>query len=294
MSGVSGKVPKSAHVDFEKNLKGMWAKKLRRKKGVTRAAEHAANQAVRYYSVNQTKTTIQGYVNWIDGDIEGLKKTIDWAGLCGVKLKGPRCSLLRKLTSEIYAADLVAYGMTELLPSANGTLNVHFMDMLLRNAGREYLEVIPAIHDKYASLGLWQFTQFAVYSSGEVRGASEVNLYVGEKYKIPGSVLSLQGAHHHRAAFMFAVSNMKNLVQMMSDKEVDNLKKSGRNHLDEIVQFIAIAHHLPGPAIKGARKWAANNMKKELRVSLGPKLHRYATKTQGNLEALYKMIKVRT
>lgn len=290
--GLKGQVPPSARIDFEDNLETMWDKKLNRKRGVTKSAEGAAGGVVAYYAKNQTRMTLQQYVTWINHDVEGLKKSVDWIGLCGVKLRGDRCKLLREIAEKTYGVDLVAYGMTELFPSANGTLNVRLMEVLLQNAGRQYLETIPAMHDRLTSLGLWQFTQYAVYNVGrEVRGASAVNLYVGKPYKIPGSVLALRNEHHHRAAYMFAVANLKDLVRLMSDKEVANLLRGHRKHLDELVQFIATAHHLPGPAIKGARRWAANDMKLSLQVSLGPKLRKYADKTQGNLLALYAKLK---
>lgn len=290
--GIQGQVPASAMISFEKNLGVMWNKKLNRKRGVTQPAEDAADGVLVYYSKNQTKMTLQQYVEWINRDIERVKKSVDWVGFCGVRLKGERCKLLKAVAQKTLGIDLVAYGMTELFPSANGTLNVHLMEVLLRNAGRQYLETIPAMHDKYASLGFWQFTQFAVYNAnGEVRGASEVNLYIGKQYQIPGSVLKLRNEHHHRAAYMFALSNLKDLVKRMSNKEINNLFRGHEKHRDELVQFIAIAHHLPGPSFMGARRWAANNMKTELQISLGNSLRMYAKKTQANLLALYKATK---
>lgn len=287
--GVSGQIPPFASIDFEDNLEEMWGKKLNRKRGVTKPARGAADGVLAYYAKNQTKMSLAQYINWINQDVIGLKKTVDWVGLCGVRLRGDRCKLLRAIAEQTHGIDLVAYGMTELFPSPNGTLNVRLMEVLLQNAGRQYLETIPAMHDPLASLGLWQFTQYAVYNAkSEVRGASAVNLYVGKAYKIPGSVLALRNEHHHRAAFMFALSNMKDLIKKMSDKEVANLQRGYGKHLDELVQFIATAHHQPAPAISGARLWVANDMRLPLQVSLGPKLRKYAEKTQGNLLELYK------
>lgn len=287
--GVSGQLPLSSNIDFEKNLKSMWDKKNARKKGVTDVARATSVDVLKYYSTNKTYMTVDEYVLWINRDIETLKKNIDWVGVCGVRMRGLECELLKALSYGIYGRDLVAYGLTELMPSENGTLNVKLLDVLLRNAGRQYLDSVPALYDKYTSRSLWQFTQFAVYqANSELRGASSINVHVKAPYKIPGSVSMLRSADHHRAAYLFAVANLRDLVLRMTDAERINLKQKHRKHPDEIVQFIAIAHHLPSPAIKGARKWAANKMKTELRISLGPKLSKYANKTQGNLLALYK------
>ena len=89
---------------------------------------------------------------------------------------------------------------------------------------------------------------------------------------------------------MFAVHNIATLLRIANVKEVKNLGKFHAKHQDEIVQFIAIAHHLPGPAIKGARHWMGSGMKKELQVSLKSPLRDYAHKTQGNPAYLYKVL----
>lgn len=291
--GISdGLVPESAAIDFQKNLAHLWAGKIERIDSSSSTQENVS-KILLYYQTNKNRMSIKEFVALAGSEIVATKKSISWPRLCFLeRLTLDRCSILQAISKNIVGKDLVAYGMTEIFPAADGRLNVAFLDILLRQAGAEYVDSLPAIHDGYLSFGLYQFTSFAVYDTGtERRGASIPNQAVTGKARIPGSMVALRNGDHHRAAYLFAIHNVATLLRLASDKEVKILRKFHGKHQDEMVQFIAIAHHLPGPAIKGARRWITHGMRKNLRVSLGKVLGQYATKTEENLLALYAAIK---
>jgi len=286
-----GHVPMKASVDFEKNLARLWAGKINRKDS-SDSSNANVGKVLAYYRANKSRMNLKKFVQLAGKEVASVKANIDWAKLCRIEqLHEDRCRVLQAISKDIVGRDVIAYGMTEIFPAADGELNVAYLDILLRQAGSEYVDSLPAIHDGYLSFGLYQFTSFAVYDTGrEQRGASIVNRSVTGSARIPGSVISLRNGDHHRAAYMFAIHNIATLLRLGSDKEVRILGKLHAKHQDEIVQFIAISHHLPGPAIKGARRWIGNGMKQELQVSLGKILGKYAHKTQGNLAYLYKAL----
>lgn len=287
----NGPVPREASIDFEKNLAHLWAGKIERKDS-SDSTQANVDQVLAYYRANKNKMPLKEFVRLADKEVSLVKANIDWAKLCRIeRLNGERCQILLAISKGIVGKDIIAYGMTEIFPAADGALNVAFLDLLLRQAGAEYVDSLPAIHDGYLSFGFYQFTSFAVYDANdEKRGASIVNQAVRGSARIPGSVISLRNGDHHRAAYMFAVHNIATLLRLANAKEVKNLGKLHAKHQDEIVQFIAISHHLPGPAIKGARHWMGSGMKTELQVSLRNPLREYAHKTQGNLAYLYKSL----
>lgn len=289
----NGIVPRSASIDFEKNLAHLWAGKVERDDS-SDSTQANVNKVLAYYHNNKNKISLTEFVRQADKEVARVKANIDWSKLCLIeRLSKDRCPILQAISKDIVGKDVVAYGMTEIFPTADGKLNIAYLDILLRQAGAEYVDSLPAIHDGYLSFGLYQFTSFAVYSkTEEKRGASIVNRAVTkENAKIPGSVIFLRNGDHHRAAYMFAIHNVATLLRLANKKEIGILGKLHGKHPDEIVQFIAAAHHNPGGAIGGARRWIANGMKKELRVSLGTILRKYADKTQANLAALYGAIK---
>lgn len=287
----NGFVPREASINFEKNLAHLWAGKIERKDS-SDSTQANVDKVLDYYRVNKNKMSLKEFVRLADKEVASVKANINWVKLCQIeRLSAERCHILRAISKDIVGKDIIAYGMTEIFPAADGALNVAYLDLLLRQAGAEYVDSLPAIHDGYLSFGFYQFTSFAIYDAkGEKRGASIVNMAVTGSARIPGSVIGLRNGDHHRAAFMFAVHNIATLLRLANAKEVKNLGKLHTKHQDEIVQFIAASHHLPGPAIKGARNWMGSGMKKEFQVSLGKVLKKYAHKTQGNLAYLYKVL----
>ena len=185
--------------------------------------------------------------------------------------------------------DLVAYGMTEIMPSAEGDLNVKILEILLRNAGSNYMFTIPALYDRMLSLGFYQFTSYAVNSNAGA-GASKMNAFLPKTIQIPGSVIALRNGEHHRAAYLFALDNLANLSKKTNEKEFAALRKALKQKPGDIVTFMATAHHAPGLAIKSARNWLSKGAKSSLNDHLIGRLRPYGKKSDSNLAALERVM----
>lgn len=286
--GLTGVAPPKAKINFEENLGALWDRKLERRRVTPSTERHAPKVIEQYRRQNKATMTLGQFIDEADREITLARRHINWRDLCSsYRLDDRRCKLLQSIGDNIRGKDLVAYGLTELMPSTDGQFNVQFLDILLRHAGREYVQALPALYDGMLSFGFYQFTSHALrHDSSVVTGASRVSQYVGNRAKLPGSVALLKGEEHHRAAFFFAVNNLAQLITRLRNRDVSLLQRDHKKVHGEIVQYIATSHHLPGPAMRGARRWIANDMRQPLRVSLNPKLQRYAAKTRANLDAL--------
>ena len=303
--GIEGEAPRSATIDFRKNLQALWNRKLA-KKNVTGATQDYAQSIVdRYASGDKGLTTLPEFVEHVEGQLRLSEQAIDFTAFCqSRKLRDKKtgevtralstsdCQLLQNIARRISGQDVVAYGMTELLPSRRGKGNTKLLEVLLQHAGSEYLNSLPAMSDNLASFGFYQFTSYAVRHDASGRsGASRVSQFVASPYHIPGSVVALRGDQHHRAAFYFAIYNIGDLILFASDQERTNLAQLYPAHMGEIAEFMAVAHHLPSSAITRTRQWLAGKGKKSLRSFLGPSLKIYAEKTRSNRNALQDRLK---
>lgn len=291
-TGISGEVPPVAEIDFTGQLIEMWQRKVRtseenpevRQAGVMLLREYAD------HGRDRMQMDIVQYEKKIRETIAPLQKKggIDWERVAQVKrLDEQSVRVVRALANRVSGKDLLAYAATELMPSPDGDLNVEVFDFLLRNAGARYVNSIPALHDTKTSFGPFQFTDLALYDAlGEQRGASIVNRAVDPSYKVPASVMGLRDFDHHRAAFLLAIDNLSLLVKKLSKKELVRLMKHVRAGSEDIVTFIATAHHAPATAVKNANAWAARGMKKPYAEYCSGVLRDYAEKTARNREAL--------
>ena len=298
--GIEGEAPDEAAINFAANLDSLWERKLDR--GVTPATKDSFQRVlVRYRNSEPGLTTLPHFVEEVDSQVRLTHTSLNYDALCSAwdervrtseskekhYLHRDGCSLLRGIMGNITGRDLVAYGMTELFPARNGERNVRLMNVLLPNAGSEYLNSLPALGDPLLSLGLYQFTSHAVrHDASGAHGASMISQYAEAPYQIPGSVVSLSGNDHHRAAFYFATYNIANWIRHSTPEERNKLRVLFPKHMDQIAQFMAVAHHLPGPAISRARKWVRHDGKRPLVKYLGPSLTIYANKTRSNRAAL--------
>lgn len=324
-------VPSQVTVSFDERMATMYGRKVEyekcpkdpkvlAKKGCVVASDtvlsHAPKLLDNYLQADKMKMSLNDFIKVAEEKVERAKRSIDWASLCkkGYQLNAEKCELLKAIVGDLKGRDLVAYGMTELLSSDNGTLNARYMDVILRNAGAQFLYHVPALGDRYASLGLYQFTFFALRKDAEVTaGANVVNAFVhGEGEKIPGSVVMLSGHQHHTAAFYFAVNNLAWIISRLKSPEVATLARMNKQQPDAMVVIVACAHHHPGLTLSPVKTWLAAieearnpkpqkgkgkkaakpAVKKEAPplVSLFSKtadMSNYAKKSQANLVAVY-------
>ena len=288
-NGNVKRLPDHAQVDFVANLQGLWDRKLRIP-GVSGATQkNAAFIVGRYAQSNPGYKGIKTFIGEADHNAFFAHNNINFTALCDkLKLNPAQCVTLDQITGKIRGVQLVAYGMTEVMPTWNGDVNYLMLDTLLRNAGETYVNSIPALGDKLMSVGFYQFTSYAVYDVERKEGASFVNQFVKNKNaKIPGSVVALEGSDHHRAAFYFVTYNMARLMKKLNEKDTAMLA-SGICSTSDLTQFMATAHHMPGRAISNAQSWIKGRCQKPIQAYMGSHLREYATKTKNNLEALEK------
>ncbi len=284
-------LPDSLMVSFDANMAAFWDRKVLKEDVTSSTLSMTPAILARYMNTKRGLTTLPLFIKHTDEVVEKAKKSLDWTKLCSrYKFDQKKCQLLRDILSKLRGKDFIAYGMTELLPD-DARFNILYMDMLLKNAGSSYLFHIPAMHDNWLSIGFYQFTSFSVRKDGEVvEGASVVNGFVKDGgYKIPDSVSRLVGDDHHVAAVYFAVHNLAKMIHLLDGGDVKTLASKHKDFQDQMVMFIASAHHLPGTAWKRTAAWVHGGMKGDLERSYaGTGIHTYALKTHANLIALYK------
>ncbi|MBI2102555.1 hypothetical protein HYT55_01850 [Candidatus Woesearchaeota archaeon] len=284
---------KNKKPDFEAALAALWDYKTDHRSARNPAAKQAERELVREYRRNPHKTTLKEYIKDADKTTSQVYDSLNWSKVReAYHLSAEKTKLLQKGLKTIRGKEIIAYGMTELFPSTDGKRNTKVLDYLLREAGATYLESLPAMYDKYSSFGMWQFTSFAICDSRDcLEGASKMSRALPAKYQIPGSVNKLRGDDHVAAAYLFAANNLALLISRLTPKQQKNLEKhletTAKRKDDDLVQFIATAHHLPGIAIRNARSWLTEGTKKDFSAYSKRKLRQYATKTKNNYAALH-------
>lgn len=288
ITGIEGVVETSHTVNFGELLVGLWTRKLDRK-NVSSATIHAAEEPIKLFLEQPKKMKLKQFIAEADTQVTLVKRALDFGLVCkGYKLNEVECKVFKSLALDVRGVDLVAYGMTEIMPSAEGDLNVKILEILLQNAGSNYMFTIPALYDRMLSLGFYQFTSYAV-NGVKNEGASRMNMFLPRTIRIPGSVIELRNGEHHRAAYLFALHNLANLSKQTNEKEFATLRKALKQKPGEIVTFMATAHHAPTPAIRSAKHWLSKGAKGTLNNHLVGRLRPYGKKSDNNLAALEKV-----
>jgi hypothetical protein len=281
-------VPDNYVLDAEKQFKIMWDAKVKKSHNpvVTQLAAQLrsefANGAGDYVSLADYKLEIEKRISFDKSDI-------DWTALASLEqysaAKRERIRLVRDICMSVNGTDILAYALTELMPTAHGDLNVQVASFMLKQGGRRYFEGIPAMGDKKTSWGPFQMTEFALCYVGEdCRGASIVNQ--ARSQPTPDSVAHLRGMQHFDVGYEFMVHNISTMVRLLSEEEYQFLKAHWREKRDELIAFAATAHHMPGRAYPAARRWLDNKTRKSYLDSCPKRLVQYGGKTLGNLKAL--------
>ncbi len=289
ITGIHGLVGTRYEIDFGELLANMWLRKLDRK-NVSEATIKSSSIPIQVYLAEPKKMNLRQFVNEAEKQVSVVKKNLDFAAACkNYKLNTAECGMFKALSNDIRGLDLIAYGMTEIMPTAEGDLNVKVLEILLRNAGSNYMFTIPALYDRMLSLGYYQFTSYAV-NSGTGQGASRMNKFLPKEVKIPGSVIALRNGEHHRAAYLFALDNLANLARRTTVKEFEALEKALKQNPGDIVTFMATSHHAPGLALKCMKSWLTKGAKGTLNEHLRGRLRPYGKKSDNNLAALERSL----
>lgn len=290
-TSISGKAPEKIDVNFYDQLSKLWDKKKDRSPR-NRVVVEACDQVLEEYKSQPRQTmSLDDYTEIIKDTVDDTKEKLSWDKIAEVKgMSAEEKELAKKVVDLLDEKSVLAYSLTELMPSADGVLNKNVLEFLLKYAGARFVYSIPAIGDPMTSFGPYQFTSYALHDlPGDRRGASVVNAALPKEIRIPGSVIKLQEEDHHRAAFLFMVDNICDLVKRSEKsagwEQLDDSKKVA--HLKEqIVIFCATAHHQPAIAKRRAAEWIEAGGADKLIAYLTPHLKAYAVKTRANLHAL--------
>ena len=237
--------------DKNKAIANLYHKKMQRenKKKFVVATQHYNNTVSKIDFNKVHPISLDQYKKNIATIISDLRKGMDWNLLWEKMFKwdSKKLNLLKKIADNIDENVLTSYSMTEFFPYKEGDFNKEFLDFLLQNAWEEYLSYLPAVHDDYTSFWQYQFTSLALFDTPkEKRGASVINQFVPENLRIPWSVCKLKGKSHHRAAFLFSLYNITQLISKndpLTTKALNELTK--KENKSDLTQLIAIMNNLP-------------------------------------------------
>ena len=281
-------VGSAIRTDFKAQLSELWNMKQAKAPGNPGIQQVIDAQVQNYESSTPTRMTFNEYLAEIRNTIKETKQNLDWEEVARIKRLSPgQGQTLKELSGKIDENALMSYALTELMPSHNGSLNIDVMDFLLRNAGREYVELIPALFDSETSFGLYQFTPHALYDNGEeARGASIINRALPEQKRIPGNVVSLQGNDHHRAAYLFAINNVADLIRNTNERQLNALLNYASNSNNGLTKYVATAHHRPRDALRAGLRWLDHDAVHPYTLSCNQNIIDYSRKTRENHNAL--------
>lgn len=289
-----GKIPKQAAVNVLEQHDRMFRVKNSGRWKVKPVAQKMQGQYAEMYNTQRTYMTLPQFVEGVGIVINETKADLDWAGLCAdskISLDKELCVTLRAVTDMITPEMLVMYGLTELYPmdKYGGRFNAWVLENSLMNYGRESIDLTPAQSDGLASAGLWQFTSKAVgayVEDGEQRigGATVVGRHLG--HRPPESFLDFVRTDHERAAYLFAVHNVALLIREAAkdDRAYQTLKRVWveNRKSQELLEYIATAHHAPYGVSGYANNWLKDGAKKEYRHYLGGRFKEYDKRTRKN------------
>lgn len=292
-TGIYGEAAEAYNINFYKQLGACWSQKKRfieeRGMDLSPVVEEAEEILLSEYKTMPHETmTLEEYRTTIQGVVDKVKKEIDWDKVAELKgMDEEEIRLAKKVVELIDGKSIMAYGLTELMPG-NGEINKEVLEFLLKYAGARYVYSIPAMGDEKTSFGPYQFTSYALHDlPNDRRGASVINQALPKGSRISGSVIRLRGDAHHRAAFLFMINNICDLVKRSEDMDAwKKLDKDKERMRKEITIFCAVAHHQPSPAKTQAANWLENGGDDSIIDYLNDHLKKYGKKTETNFESL--------
>jgi len=286
--GFSGSVPSEGSIDWNKNLKKLWAQKLKIQDVSSATKKSFTKITYSYISSPAEIMTIEKHIRLLDNHLSNVKSSIKWANLCSDSHLSKGCESFKQASLSIDGTMLTAYSMTEIMPYQIGRQNYEMMNLYMRYAGRNYLDKIPSLGDPLLSMGRYQFTSYALGNDKDgPRSANKIAKY--SDYPIPQSVIRLKGLSSDRAAYYFSVYNIRSLFKDMSAVQILNYNRFCRGK-ESLTEYIATAHHNPSNAKRNMIRWIDGKCKKPLVTYLTGDLPLYAKKTSINYVELKNRI----
>ena len=205
-----------------------------------------AEHLYRGYNENGLKTDIVHYQAIIEKAISPVRTALEKSFKSGPATHSLRSQeqidLVVEAQKYIGGKELIAYSLTELMPSHNGLFNKIFLDFLLRSAGEDFVERIPSMNDSLISFGPYQMTNLP-FEEGRF-GVKYVDEHLNTKF-LPTNVSDLSGVQHHQAAYLFMVGNLMNLTSKLSSQQVHEMSRVIKEEPLVVTLFAALSHHSP-------------------------------------------------
>lgn len=290
--GYKGRIPVTIQVNFAEQLEALWKRKTSRRNSNPVVTQTKLAILANYAQYDPGLMSLAEYQANAARQVDSVYNNLDWQKLRRDRLRGDtrRLAVVKEAAKTIGGRSLVAYQETELFPyDATGKYNRDSLDFILRNAGRSYVESLPALHDSITSFGPCQFTQYALYDGpGGPRGASRINRYLPEQHRIPGSTMMLRGNDHVKACYLFGVDNLVALVSGLNRTQLRTFERVAPSRGLDIVQFVAIGHNKPAAGLTCAKRWLDAGAKKDnlWQYCQNGASKKYGQKTVSNFRAL--------
>ena len=256
--GFHGKAGKTTAIDFKFQLaqqlkaqlagmeQGAGAEYGQHNPGVLAALE----DLYKSYT-GKDRVTFDTYRNDTAATINKLRPQVPWEKLERTFALGKnQAALLKALEAQLDGDAMVAYSMTELLPGENGTQNARIMDFLLKNAGRDYIELSPAA-GKELAVGPYRLSNKDLYwgLSGkdeaiQQRGATVVDRLL-RRPVWPPNVATLRGESHYQTAYLLSLYHLCLLVKDIGEDRAGRAIPYLSEIAPSIADYIPVAHHGP-------------------------------------------------
>ncbi len=249
-------------VDYLRGMEDMW----NHKKGINRKKYlgKLRDRFVKKVSLGTHKSSLRRYRN------EEITYSTDLIKRLLYK-KGSTYSPQKQKFMQIIVDDLtqnvlLGYNIQELLPPAykniqiNPVFKAYYLDRLLKEGGKGFIEGFPARYDSLASFGPFQMTNIAMVE------VVKLNKYLNKVDKLPNNVIKFKNLQHHTdASAVFAYYNWELMANTM--KTFGVIEKfnytfpllSRKNRQIFVAGITACMHHLPTASRNLTAKYIKNS-----------------------------------
>lgn len=257
--GTKDRIGPVTLVDFRYRLAQLWKEKMMRLRVSEKerpALARAIDDIVMSYDPDKAMTMSAGaYYLELTDSIKEVRVEVDWDKIHrAFRFSGPQNALFRSFAQNIDAKTLLAFNLSEIMPS-QGNMTFKVFDTLLKTGGYEFISRIPSGGDDEMSYGPGQITAKIFQEEKNKRGSVAIMSGMLKRTDlIPKDIAQVRGREHHMASYLDALFNIGFLVQKLSDEQARALVKEPIG--DDVRMFISGAHNRPADAVDSFERFA--------------------------------------
>ncbi|OGG52804.1 hypothetical protein A3C20_01595 [Candidatus Kaiserbacteria bacterium RIFCSPHIGHO2_02_FULL_55_25] len=259
--GTKDRIGPVTLVDFRYRLAQLWKEKMMRLRVSEKerpALAHAIDDIVMSYDPDKAMTMSAGaYYLELTDSLSGVRAEVDWDKIHrAFRFSGPQNALFRSFAQNIDAKTLLAFNLSEIMPS-QGNLTFKVFDTLLKTGGYEFISRIPSGGDDEMSYGPGQITAKIFQEEKNKRGSvAKMAGMLKRPDMITKDIAQVRDRQHHMASYLDALFNIGLLVQKLklSDEQATALVREPVG--DDVRMFISGAHNRPADAIDSFERFA--------------------------------------